>query len=71
MFIETFCDIPGSMAIAWTCYLGFVSYVTGSRILMRRKYKIEGNIIEGELIIITVIGGNLRFKILKLYSPAT
>ena len=52
MFIETFCDIPGSMAIAWTCYLGFVSYVTGSRILMRRKYKIEGNIIEGELIII-------------------
>lgn len=50
MFIEAFCDIPGSMAIAWTCYLGFVSYVTGARILMRRKYKIEGNIIEDFLI---------------------
>ncbi|KAL5262838.1 hypothetical protein ACHWQZ_G008284 [Mnemiopsis leidyi] len=43
--IEIQLGIPGSSSIAWTCYLGFVFYVTGARVLLRQACRIPGNLI--------------------------
>lgn len=48
--IEIQFGIPGSSSIAWTCYLGFVFYVTGARVLLRIACKIPGNLIADFLI---------------------
>merc|ERR1712003_501244 len=48
--IEIQLGIPGSSSIAWTCYFGFVFYVTGARVLLRLRCKIPGNMIADFLI---------------------
>ena len=51
MIVEEHFYIPGSMAIAWTCYFGYVFYVTGARVLLRMRCQIPGNMISGNNII--------------------
>ena len=47
--VEWHLHIPGSSSVAWTCYFGYVFYVTGARVLLRIRCHIPGNMIAGKL----------------------